>query len=193
MTEACGSSFSKPVNILISQPNGRQHIPSSPCLSDSGQVPWPERKGQILINGTQIGKKANQSAVATYASRAGPWPAVLHRVVPTHQTPQKSIFCFQLPPGQHQHYLSLAREKPDGANRLLRDPDTGCYFFFCCVSQLRCGTDGDLWPEGLRTSGEHTADGTKWHQGRKACGSLDLAGRGVKADSSAPCQPWMSG
>lgn len=49
-------------------------------------------------------------------------------------TPPKKCRCLQLPPGQHQHYLSLAWEEADGANHLLGDPDTGCFFSSALVS-----------------------------------------------------------
>lgn len=80
--------------------------------------------------------------------------------------------------------------------RWSKSPPQTLGVFFHCVSQLTCGTDGGsvaCAPVGLGASGERTADGTKWHQGRKARSSLGLAGRGVKACSSAPCQPSMGG
>lgn len=108
---------------------------------------------------------------------------------PLHPPPKKCLF-FQLPPGRHQHYLSLAWEEADGANHLLGDPDTGC-FFFRCISQLRCGTDGESTDRAPAlapgASEAHEADGTKQHGGRQVPGSSGEAGRRVKALSSPPC------
>lgn len=103
--------------------------------------------------------------------------------------PLQPCFCSQLPPGLQSHDLSLSGKKQAECINSSETQALGG-FFFRCISQLRCGTDGESAacaptpaPGAPRVSDrwDKTLAGLKhvWHH---SCGW----GRGVKPFSTSP-------
>lgn len=137
-----GSSSPRLANALLSQSYGTEHIPGSLNVWVTGQMPGLERKGQILLNWIQIGEKKTKlecSGCSCHLGARGWGDGQLALQGAAPALPSNMAFA----PSCLLASSGITSALPGRRETEHITSSETQALVFCCISQLRCGTDGE--------------------------------------------------